>query len=448
MEWRRSTKADAIASAHEAISDANRYVSSSAQRRPTRSRRRVDAMLCTNASRTFTAQRRPTRSRRRVPVASTRIQMPRRNPAQRRPTRSRRRVPVETFANVWGQIAQRRPTRSRRRVTIPENDAPSAARVAQRRPTRSRRRVENVAGDAGFNAPRAQRRPTRSRRRVTVLALRPARARAVAQRRPTRSRRRVARADSQNTFPAASAQRRPTRSRRRVRPVGDTSQLYSMSTLNEGRRDRVGACPPRRSRHDLPATGPAQRRPTRSRRRVSRRSGTRSGCSPSPLNEGRRDRVGAWTDVRVGCLEMHDRAQRRPTRSRRRVRVEPSTRRVGTDHRSTKADAIASARETHCVPRTGKELRRSTKADAIASARVRRDQDRGAVRLDRSTKADTIASARAVEPACPLRVQARRSTKADAIASARAGRSTRQTRSSTTALNEGRRDRVGACSRP
>ena len=189
-----------------------------------------------------------------------------------------------------------------------------------------------------------------------------------AQRRPTRSRRRVcggrsiSAADRHRSTKADAiasargepgdlavivevvidAQRRPTRSRRRVRILVDSVAISDDT---------------------------AQRRPTRSRRRVHRPACV--SCRRGALNEGRRDRVGACHRARVRTFGVSTLAQRRPTRSRRRV-VQHGWPGIWQERRSTKADAIASARGALQVAATVHAEHRSTKADAIASARVAR----------------------------------------------------------------------------
>ena len=240
----------------------------------------------------------------------------RRGAAQRRPTRSRRRV---------RQQHDRERRRADRRST--KADAIASARgtpdayegcvrsAAQRRPTRSRRRVSRLSPPSDARLARAQRRPTRSRRRVTRVVV-------------GHHRRRRCRSTKADAIASARGRRAREGARR------------GSCALNEGRRDRVGACSMTTTTLDLAAES---------------------------LNEGRRDRVGAWISYRFPTWVPSRVAQRRPTRSRRRVERFL----MMFDHRgdrSTKADAIASARGLGHWHLDSLH-RRSTKADAIASAR-------------------------------------------------------------------------------
>ena len=241
----RSTKADAIASARVLNVPSTWTIARGAQRRPTRSRRRVQLRAALRAARyAACAQRRPTRSRRRVTSYRFPTWVPSRV-AQRRPTRSRRRVPTTASPGVGARlprstkadaIASARADQVRARRLLADDfrstkaDAIASARVvsqgtlavaglfsAQRRPTRSRRRVLSVHDGWIDIDGCAQRRPTRSRRRVDCGedngperdGRRSTKADAIASARDQSAR-------SHAAFAVSGAQRRPTRSRRRV----------------------------------------------------------------------------------------------------------------------------------------------------------------------------------------------------------------------------------------
>ena len=488
----RSTKADAIASARDRFEVWRLYADPPAQRRPTRSRRRVSRRsslawmsarplnegrrdrvgACRPNGRRCRPTRHPLNEGRRDRVGACRKDAPR-NAPRCPPLNEGRRdrvgacreslrggVPLET-------VAQRRPTRSRRRVDRFEVWRLYADPPAQRRPTRSRRRV----GRGPPGSARCRRRSLNEGRRDRVGACRVGADRLLRREDPLNEGRRDRVGAWSGTgeltgIQLAHAQRRPTRSRRRVLTV-TAPTLRGCSALNEGRRDRVGACrststsvssgqSSRSTKADAIASArveraaratskgiAAQRRPTRSRRRVSWRRGRsvlgprrrslnegrrdRVGACPGssghpppcgrPLNEGRRDRVGAWCRTR-STRSTATRAQRRPTRSRRRVVRFVMLRGDQFRRRSTKADAIASARDRAIDELPERLDQRSTKADAIASARAVMVQW-GQVGGTRSTKADAIASARGSVHDASYLLPCRRSTKADAIASAR-----------------------------